>query len=43
MESHKNDLKQNPSLEDIVAVDAWARTRVDEIASKINFKVPASA
>lgn len=43
MESHKSDFMPSPSLEDIVEVDTWARKRVDEVASKINFKVPASA
>lgn len=35
MESHQKDLKLTPSLEDIIAVDAWARVRVDELAAKL--------
>jgi 1-deoxy-D-xylulose-5-phosphate reductoisomerase len=41
MESHKKDWKATPSLDDIVQVDSWARKRVDEIASKIDFRVSA--
>ncbi|KAM3570242.1 hypothetical protein VYU27_007680, partial [Nannochloropsis oceanica] len=37
MESHKKDWKEMPSLEDIIAVDAWARVRVDELAEKLNY------
>ncbi|EWM24174.1 hypothetical protein Naga_101672g1 [Nannochloropsis gaditana] len=37
MESHKKDWKEAPSLEDIVAVDAWARVRVDELAEKMKY------
>ena len=41
MESHKKDLMQTPSLEDIIAVDLWARKRVDELAAKIGYTVQA--
>jgi len=37
MESHKRDWKETPSLDDIIAVDAWARIRVDELAEKLNY------
>lgn len=41
MESHKKDFKLTPSLEDIIAVDAWARVRVDELAAKLPHMVAA--
>lgn len=36
MELHKSDWKANPSLDDIVKVDAWARGAVDGALPKIN-------
>jgi 1-deoxy-D-xylulose-5-phosphate reductoisomerase len=36
MEMHKNDLTMNPSLDDIVNVDLWARDAVDSVLSKVN-------
>lgn len=36
MEMHKKDLMMNPSLEDIVQVDLWARDAVDSVLSKVN-------
>lgn len=36
MEMHKNDLNMNPSLDDIVNVDLWARDAVDSVLSKVN-------
>ena len=36
MELHKKDLMQQPSLEDIVQVDTWARGAVDSVLSKVN-------
>uniref|UniRef100_A0A7S2XTI3 1-deoxy-D-xylulose 5-phosphate reductoisomerase, apicoplastic n=1 Tax=Fibrocapsa japonica TaxID=94617 RepID=A0A7S2XTI3_9STRA len=35
MEAHKADFKENPTLEDIVAVDSWARDQVDVAAKNI--------
>lgn len=35
MEMHKNDFKENPSLDDIIAVDAWSRTAVDSVLPDI--------
>ena len=35
MAAHEKDWMQNPSLEDIVAVDAWARQQVVEEADKL--------
>ncbi|CAN0375907.1 unnamed protein product, partial [Phaeothamnion confervicola] len=35
MEAHKADASANPSLEDIIAVDQWARRRVDEAAKSL--------
>jgi 1-deoxy-D-xylulose-5-phosphate reductoisomerase len=39
MEKHKSDLMMNPSLEDIVNVDAWARREVDSLIEKVNSQV----
>jgi len=36
MDMHKNDWKAEPSLEDIVAVDQWARDAIDQVLPKIN-------
>ena len=36
MEKHKGDFKQNPSLDDIIAVDQWARDAVDSFLPQIN-------
>jgi 1-deoxy-D-xylulose-5-phosphate reductoisomerase len=36
MESHKKDFMANPSLEDIVQVDTWARGAVDSVLNKVN-------
>lgn len=43
MEAHKNDLILDPSLDDIVACDLWARQNVLDNASagKLTAKVPA--
>jgi hypothetical protein len=38
MEMHKADFKQEPTLEDIVAVDIWSRDAVDKVLSKVNSK-----
>lgn len=36
MDKHKDDFKQNPTLEDIIVVDKWARDQVDAMLSKVN-------
>jgi 1-deoxy-D-xylulose-5-phosphate reductoisomerase len=36
MEMHKKDLNMNPSLEDIVNVDIWARKAIDSVLPKVN-------
>jgi len=36
MDMHKNEWKAEPSLEDIVAVDQWARDAIDQVLPKIN-------
>ena len=36
MEKHKSDFKQNPTLEDIIAVDEWSREVVDSLLPKVN-------
>lgn len=36
MEQHKKDLMMEPSLEDIVQVDVWARAAVDAALAKVN-------
>ena len=36
MEAHKRDLNMSPSLQDIVDIDLWARTKVDETAKKLS-------
>lgn len=34
MEAHKEEWKAEPTLEDIIAVDTWARAQVDRVAAK---------
>lgn len=36
MEMHKNEFKAEPSLEDIVHVDTWARDAIDSVLPKVN-------
>jgi len=36
MEKHKNELISNPTLEDIVNIDLWARAAVDAVLPKVN-------
>lgn len=36
MEKHKEDFKLDPTLEDIITVDTWARDQVDAYLSKVN-------
>ena len=36
MEMHKKDLNMDPSLEDIVNVDLWARDAIDSMLAKVN-------
>ncbi len=36
MEMHKNDWKAEPTLEDIVNVDKWARDALDSVLVKVN-------
>ena len=36
MDMHKNDWKENPTLEDIVNVDLWARDAIDKVLPKVN-------
>ena len=38
MEKHKQDFMAEPSLEDIVNVDVWARDAVDSMLPVINSK-----
>jgi len=39
---HKADLTANPSLEDVLAVDAWSRQAVREAAARLTAKTPAA-
>jgi 1-deoxy-D-xylulose-5-phosphate reductoisomerase len=39
---HKADLMANPSLADVLAVDAWARQAVREAAARLQAKAPAA-
>ena len=39
---HRADLTANPSLDDVLAIDAWARQAVHEAAAKLNAKTPAA-
>jgi 1-deoxy-D-xylulose-5-phosphate reductoisomerase len=41
-ERHKADLTSDPSLDDVLAVDAWSRGAVREAAAQLNAKVPAT-
>jgi 1-deoxy-D-xylulose-5-phosphate reductoisomerase len=41
-ERHKADLTPNPSLSDVLAVDAWARQAVREAAARLSAKAPAA-
>lgn len=36
MDMHKNDFKADPSLDDIVNVDNWARDAIDSVLPKVN-------
>ena len=36
MERHKENFKPDPTLEDIISVDTWARDQVDSFLSKVN-------
>lgn len=36
MEKHKGELLAQPTLEEIIAVDTWARNAVDEVLPKVN-------
>jgi len=38
---HRVDLMPDPSLDDVLAVDAWARTAVGEAAARLRARVPA--
>jgi 1-deoxy-D-xylulose-5-phosphate reductoisomerase len=40
-ERHKADLTANPSLADVLAVDAWARQAVREAAARLQARTPA--
>ncbi len=33
-EKHKNDLKSNPNLDEVIAIDSWSRQNVKELVSK---------
>jgi 1-deoxy-D-xylulose-5-phosphate reductoisomerase len=39
---HRSDLMANPSLEDVLAVDSWARRAVNEAAQALSAKTPAA-
>jgi 1-deoxy-D-xylulose-5-phosphate reductoisomerase len=39
---HQVDLMANPSLDDVLAVDAWARQAVHEAAAGLKAKAPAA-
>jgi 1-deoxy-D-xylulose-5-phosphate reductoisomerase len=41
-ERHKADLTSDPSLDDVLAVDAWSRGAVREAAAQLNAKAPAT-
>lgn len=36
MEKHKNEFKQNPTLDDIIFIDQWSRDTVDSLLAKVN-------
>jgi 1-deoxy-D-xylulose-5-phosphate reductoisomerase len=42
-ERHKADLTANPSLSDVLAVDAWARQAVREAAARLHATVHSQA
>jgi hypothetical protein len=42
MEAHKADWREQPTLEDIVSVDTWARGAVDAVVPKADKLVVAS-
>ena len=39
---HRNDLMANPSLDDVLAVDAWSREAVNQTAAQLRAKAPAA-
>jgi 1-deoxy-D-xylulose-5-phosphate reductoisomerase len=39
---HKAELKADPSLDDVLAVDAWSREAVREAAARLNARTPAA-
>ena len=39
---HRNDLMANPSLDDVLTVDAWSREAVNETAAQLRAKAPAA-
>jgi 1-deoxy-D-xylulose-5-phosphate reductoisomerase len=39
---HRIDLMANPSLDEVLAVDAWARKAVHEAAARLNAQAPAA-
>jgi 1-deoxy-D-xylulose-5-phosphate reductoisomerase len=41
-ERHERDRRAQPSLDDVLAVDAWARRAVDEAAARLAAKAPAA-
>jgi len=45
MEAHKNDLVLDPSLDDIVAADLWARKHVEDVVNSgvLNSALPIAA
>jgi 1-deoxy-D-xylulose-5-phosphate reductoisomerase len=38
---HQADLTANPTLSDVLAVDAWSRQAVQEAAARLSAKTPA--
>jgi 1-deoxy-D-xylulose-5-phosphate reductoisomerase len=42
-ERHKADLTANPSLSDVLAIDAWARQAVREAAARLHATVHSQA
>lgn len=39
---HRVDLTANPSLDDVLAIDTWARQAVHEAAARLNARTPAA-
>ncbi|MFZ0409195.1 MAG: 1-deoxy-D-xylulose-5-phosphate reductoisomerase, partial [Cyanobium sp.] len=39
---HRLDLTADPSLDDVLAIDAWAREAVREAAARLNARTPAA-